>query len=264
MTRMISRSQLLVALCSLAACGASHTAAARFPGAPPAFDRAATDPKALELADQVLTATGGREHWEAIKQVRWSQTITHEGKPPLEGEQSWDRWNAREYGRVHRGDTDVVVMRELYGSQAVALGARGQSMQKLAREDAKTALDFATKRFSLDHAALCMPALLEAPGTKDSENQTREALKVEFDPKDGVHSGIAFRLLVAPDTHLVAQLEIIQAAGTSGYKLSQWVDVGGLKFPTVENNLGDPTEQIAFKDIRVGEPEEALYTPVTR
>ncbi len=120
-------------------------------------------------------------------------------------------------------------------------------MARLPRDEAKPALAFATLRFNLDGAALGMPALLEAPGTKltylapmqASEHQEREAIKVEFDAKDTLRAGTTFQLLVAKDTHLITQLEILDPKGTIGYSVSGWTDVGGLKFPTLEHNLGE-------------------------
>ena len=56
----------------------------------------------------------------------------------------------------------------------------------------------------------------------------------------------------------------MKPGGNIAYRLSQWVDAGGLKFPTVENNLGLASEVITFKDITAGELDEALYSPPIR
>ena len=259
----------LASLTCLAACGSARTSAALYPGAPPAFDRAASDPKAVAVADAVLAATGGRERWAAVQQVRWVETIWLDGRIAMTGEQSWDRWNGREYGRLARRDGDLVVMRELYGDQTAVMAARGNSMARLRGDQIKPALAFATQRFNLDTAALCMPALLEAPGTKltyvgpilDAEHQEREAIKVEFDARDTLRAGTTFQLLVAKDTHRITQLEIVESNGSIGYRVAGWTDVGGIVVPTLEINLANPAEKIAFGRIQIGPPDEALYTP---
>ncbi len=113
---------LRVLLCCVvvAACGPSRSTFARYPGAPATFDRAASDPKAVEIAEAVFTACGGPTNWDKAKQVKWTQTITADGKVTMSGEEAWDRWNSRHYGRLHRTDgSDVIVGYDLYGSSAI-------------------------------------------------------------------------------------------------------------------------------------------------
>src|SRR3990172_5154126 len=86
----------------LVACGPGRTTFARYPGAAPAFDRSASDPKALAIADKVLAAAGGADKWNAAKQVRWSESVMNDGKEAVAGEQAWDRWNGRHHGRRRR------------------------------------------------------------------------------------------------------------------------------------------------------------------
>lgn len=251
------------------ACEPARTSVARYPGASAAFDRAASDPRAVAIADQIVAATGGRERWDRVRQIRWTEAITHAGQPVLAGEQAWDRWNGRHYGRLRRDAGDVIVMRALYSDQHAAFVQRGASTMKIPPDEAQRAIDTADQYWRLDTGALCMPLLLEAPGTKlsyvgpldDQDHRPRDAIKVELDPRDPTRAGPAFQLLVDRDTHTIVQLEILRADGTAGYTLSQYVDVGGLKFPTTERDLGDAGDAIAFSNIQVGDPDEALYTP---
>src|SRR5688572_26991257 len=111
--------RFLLCLLAVAACGPGRTSYARYPGAPVAFDRATADPKALEIADKVFAAGGGPGNWEKAKQIRWTQTTTTDGKVVQSGEQAWDRWNGRHYGRLKGAESDLVVAYELYGDFAI-------------------------------------------------------------------------------------------------------------------------------------------------
>src|SRR3954471_9287316 len=115
--RILSSFVLVLGLATAAACGGpSRTTYARYPTASATFDRASQDPKALAVADKVIATAGGAAAWEKAKQLRWSQSIVHDGKEVLGGEQAWDRWNGRQYGRAHREGGDIVVIRDIYGS----------------------------------------------------------------------------------------------------------------------------------------------------
>ncbi|MDB4953575.1 MAG: hypothetical protein JWO36_1144 [Myxococcales bacterium] len=256
-----------LAIAATASCGPGRTAFARYPGATPAFDRNASDPKAVAIADAVVAAAGGQERWAAAKQVRWSETIAHEGKPAFDGEEAWDRWQGRHHGRLHRDEGDMIVMRALYDDDSNVFIERSGQLVKLPPEEARHALPAAAERWQFDTAALCMQFLLEEPGTKleyvgePADDATLEDIKVSFDPKDTNRGGVTYQISVHKDSHVIERLMILKAGGNIGYKLSQWVDVGGLKFPTLENNLGYAGEVITFKNITTGSPDELLYSP---
>lgn len=265
---------VLVSFLAIGACGPGRTTYARYPGAPAAFDRAHSDPKAVELADKVVEATGGHANWDKAKQVRWGITIKDGDKTVFDGEEAWDRWNGRHWGRIHTGDVDLIVIREIYsespGTFMIDKGASG--MVKQPDEDANTRknLSVAAERWKFDTAALCVAFLLEEPGTKlsyvgeakDEDGKPLEAIKIEFDPKDATRQGAAYQIEVNPQTHMIERFELVKPDGNVGYKVSGWVDVGGLKFPTLHSNIGYAAETIAFKDIKVGEPQDELYSRI--
>ena len=61
----------LLTLILLSACGDANTISTTNPAAE-GFNQAASDAKAIELADQVMTAMGGREAWDDTKVISWS------------------------------------------------------------------------------------------------------------------------------------------------------------------------------------------------
>src|SRR5271169_6726987 len=148
----------------MAACAASSSTPARYPGAPPTFDRAAADPKALAIADKAFAAAGG-PNWDRAKQLRWHQTVMQADKVALDGEQAWDRVNARHYGRLVRPTGDVVIGYDLYGSHAMGYMEHGDQHVKLDADSRAHAIAIAKAAFETDTALLTLPFLMLEPGT---------------------------------------------------------------------------------------------------
>jgi hypothetical protein len=258
--------RILVALLAVS-CGPGRTTMARYPNAGPSFDRAHSDPKAVALADKVIAAAGGADKWNAVKQLRWTETVSNAGKVVIDGEEGWDRWNARHYGKVFGDHGDVVIKREIYGDHLEAYGEAGGRREALGPDDAKQALKIAQDRWQFDTVALCAPFLIEEPGTKlgyggqapGDTGQTLETITIAFDANDSARAGTSYQIGIDPATNQVARVEVVKTGGNLGYKLAGWTDVNGLKFPTTANNIGLATEVITFKDIKISDPEDSLY-----
>ncbi|HEY5946965.1 MAG TPA: hypothetical protein VIV40_15785 [Kofleriaceae bacterium] len=251
------------------ACGPGRTTFARYPGSSPTFDRASADPKALAVADKVLAAAGGAARWNEAKQLRWSQTVTHDGKPVIDGEQAWDRWEGRHHARAHREDGDIVVMRPLYAAGGTAFKDEDQKLKKLEGGTAES-ISAARERWEFDTAVLFMPFLLEEPGTKlvyeaeanGDDGKPHDLLIVTF-PKDPTRTSV-FHIAVNRETNLIDRIEI-QKPGTNdrlGYALKDYREGGGIKFPGTLQNLGLVGEVITFKDLTVASsPDDTLFVP---
>jgi hypothetical protein len=263
---MTMKMTILLAALEAASCAPSRTTMARYPNAAPTFDRAKSDPKALELADKVVAAAGGMDKWNAVKQIRWSLTITNDGKVAFDGEEGWDRWNARAYGRLIQSQADVVVRRELYGEGAEAYAEMAGKKQRLDEKETPGAVKIASERWQFDSAALCAPFLLEDVGSHldyvgkaQGDAGPLEVLKLTFDPADKARAGTSYQIDIDPTTFAVARIEIIKPDGNIGYKASGTTDVNGMKFPTIETNIGVPGEVFTYKKISTGDVEEGLY-----
>lgn len=259
-------------LVGLLACGGGRTTFARYPAASVAFDRTAQDPKALEVADKALAAAGGAASWAKAKQLKWDQSIIHDGKEVIGGMQAWDRWNGRHNGRARREGGDLVVIRDIYGTTEGAYIDVPNKMMKKIDHGSDEAIASAKDRWELDTALLFMPFLLEEPGTKleyveeaqDEAGKPADILKVTFDPKDKTRTS-TYRIAVSRETGLIERYEI-QKAGKGedeklGYAPTAWLESGGIKYPSQVKNLGLETETVAYKDLTVGEPDENLYIP---
>jgi len=81
-------SLLLVLIAGLAACGEKNQSATEEPYGNPAaegFNMAGSDPKAIEIADEVMAAMGGRKAWDNTHYVCWNFF----GRDAL----IWNKWN---------------------------------------------------------------------------------------------------------------------------------------------------------------------------
>ncbi len=251
----------------VAACGPGRTTFQRYPNAQPAFDRAKSDPKAVEIADKVAAAAGGMDKWATVKQIRWSEQIKNGEKVDLDGEEAWDRWNGRHYGRIFGDHGDVVIKRDIYGERLEGWGEQKGSRSALPEPDTQAAGKVAKERWQFDSAVLAMPFLLEEPGSKlgyvgqaqGDDGKPLEVLLLTFDPADTARAGTSYQVDVDPATSMIARIEVVREGGNIGYTSTGYKEVNGMKFPTIEHNIGMATEVITFKDIKIGEPEDSLY-----
>jgi hypothetical protein len=275
---MSGRAALISFVVVFAGCGAGRTTFARHPAAAATFDRAGSDPKAVEIADRVVAASGGLDKWNASKQVRWSESVTTgPGAAPILIDEAWDRWNGRHYQRLRSEGGDVVAMRSLYEATATAYYQSGQSTRTLLRADMDRALGNARERFDLDTAILFLPFLLEAPGVKltlageapgEADQPPLDDLKLTFDPRDTTRTA-AYHAMVNRTTNQIVRIEIVKAGDPDtkriGYKLDRWIDIGGMKLATVYENIGLVGEVITFTSVAAdAEPDETLYVPLVQ
>jgi hypothetical protein len=269
-----ARTAIRLALVTMiVACGPGRTTFATHPSVPPAFDRSASDPKALEIADRVVAAAGGQDKWAAAKQIRWLESITR-GEVTVELEQAWDRWNGRHHQRLRTPAGDLVVMRPLYSAGGVAFGEKGRNRASLGKEDTERAMAAARERWSFDTTVLFLPFLLHAPGSKlelagelaEEGQPPYDVLKLTFDPKDPTRTATCYAM-VNRTTNQVQRVEIVKAGDPDtkrlGYRAEAWADVSGLKLATVYKNVGTD-EVVTFSNITAAsEPDETLYVPTT-
>lgn len=265
--------RLLLAACLVACSG--RTAYQRYPGAPATFERAASDAKAVEIADKVFAAAGGPGNWDKAKQLRWRMIITADDKKILDVDHIWDRWNARHLGRLHRTDgTDLVVGYDLYGSFSMGYVQQPGEKEKKNNLDEggrNAALKIAKEAFNEHTAVMTMQFLMLEPGTKlayvgpqndEAGKDSWDELKVTF--ADPLRKDLEFHPVVDRATSTLVRVEIYKGTQKIAYSLKDWVTINGLKFAANRVNVGYAAETIAIKDIRVGDPEDSEFiAPIT-
>jgi len=263
------RTLLILAALGTAACGSSRTAFQRFPGAPPTFDRAGSVPQAVAVADKVVAAAGGMDNWNKAKQIRWAEQKVTDGKVAMQGEEAWDRWNGRMYGRADGPEGAEIAVISLYGDFVLAFAeAKNGQKETFDGKEKAIAVDKLKLEYQLGVAAMTMPFLLEEPGAKLEYGGERKDgdkgyhdLKLSFPDADRLHAGLVYHALVDETSNVITRVEVEKPATGDrvGFELSDWTDAGGLKFPGTRKNLGSG-ELEKSSNIRIGEPDDALYT----
>jgi hypothetical protein len=251
--RLGALSGALLSLSLGAACGPGRTAAAT-QSTPKAFDATKSDPKAIELADQMITACGGQAAWDKVKELRFHVVVKDGDNVAIDEEHVWDRWNGRHQYTAHQksGQTTVVTY-EIYGSVSFAT-ADGKEVPTSA---VKGLVPSAKKQLWVDGYPLFMVFKLKDPGVilkldgeradKDTPDKPAyDVLKVSFEPGAGPSDGDRYWLVVKKDTHLPAWVEWAPAGKPDDYRIAyrwdDWQDVGGLKLSLKRVNLGHESE----------------------
>ena len=264
-------------LLAVAGCPKPRTSAATQP-TPVAFDSAQSDAAAVAVVDAGITALGGADKWEALKELRFTIKYTNAGKTQAEYTHYWDRWNGR-----HRlitvdmstvgGDPDDVkemdVRYDLYDKGATPNGR--YNGEPLLRADTAKQVVAARERLKTDLYFIAMIYKLKDPGVilkidnaeitvpdSDACKPSCTAVKVTFDPAVGTETWI---VNYNNESKLPEIIEQQRGAGRLGYHLTDWTESGGLKWPGALHNIGLAAEVLMFDDVKVGNPDDATYMP---
>jgi hypothetical protein len=254
--RIVPGLVLSLALLAVGACGSRKSAATQT--TPAAFDASKSDPKAIAIADQVLAAVGGEANWGKAKEIIWFQAIVVDGNVKDASEHSWDRWNGRHrLIRLDPSGSAGTTMHDLFDGTGTAhvSDAEGNHSPAMAGQRADMIKE-ATRRWAIDSYMLTMFFKLKDPGVKLAYVEERreigaadpngpmkyDVIKVSFDEGVGPSPGDVYYILVDKESHLPDVIEIVPAGKADdnrlGYRLSNWVDIGGLKFPQIRDNIG--------------------------
>ena len=269
----------------IGACGGGRTTAATQP-TPAAFDPAKSDEKAIAAVDGMLTALGGIEAWNDVKQISWEQKYIRDGNMTAWFKHSWDRWNGR-----HRFDEAnmesytesmgkegnpsktkwLTAMYDLFDHEGKGSAMFGTN--QLLKKDRDTVVANAHKAWQADSYRLAGHYKLKDPGAQlalDTEvsnvqdkycSPSCDVIKVTFDPAVGEDT---YYVSINSQSKMPEIYEKVMKEGRIGFAVLDWVDVDGMKFATKFQNLGLEGEVFQIENIRVGEPDDALYIPQVR
>jgi hypothetical protein len=87
-----------------------------------------------------------------------------------------------------------------------------------------------------------------------------DLIKITFEPAVGKDT---YYISINTATRMPEIIEKTVDGGRLGFALLDWVDVAGMKFPSKLQNLG-MEEVFQIENIKVGEPDDALYIPTTK
>lgn len=257
----------------LAGCPKPRTAAMTQP-TPAAFDAAASDKKALEVADAGLVALGGYDKWSGLKELRFEEKISHDGQLKLWTIDQWDRWNGRHNAKrvsiasLASGKPDDVKISEVR-YDLFDTGKKPYAIfdgKPLPHQDAMTAVGDARKHLAQDAYLLTLIYRVRDPGVhlatggetkiEGTCNPSCQNIKITFDA--GVGKDTYF-INYNTTTKLPEVIEQQTPQGKIGYQILGWADAGGLKWPTKLQNIGMKGEIIEFSSIAVGTPDDNDY-----
>ncbi len=259
-----------------AGCPKPRTSAATQP-TPAAFDPAQSEPAAIAVVDAGVAALGGADKWAKLKELRFTMQYTNDGKLQAEHSHWWDRWNGR-----HRmqntdistlgGDPDDVrstdVRYDLFDKDGTPHATYGGSVvdRKSGAEmatGARTALTqdlyFVAMMYKLQDPGVMLKVENAAITVSETVCQPScTSIKVTFDPAVGTD---VWFVNFNNDSKLPEVIELQKGPGRVGYRLADWIDAGGLKWPGALHNIGLPAEVIKVEGVKVGEPDDATYLP---
>jgi hypothetical protein len=180
---------LLVGLSIAAAVGAENPPA-------PGFDLEGSDPAAIEIADRVMAAMGGRDAWDGTRYLSWRFFDRRD--------HLWDRWT----GDLRLEAEDSVVLMNV-GTRE---GRAWKNGQELAGTELAEALDGGYKAWVNDSYWLIMPYKLKDSGVtlthvgagQTEAGEVADILRLTFEDV-GVTPQNKYHVWVARDTDLVEQ-----------------------------------------------------------
>jgi len=261
-----------------AGCGPKRTSAASQP-MPAAFDPASSEAKAVATVDAGMAALGGYAKWTALKELKFE--LKYENKGEVKGwfRHAWDRWNGRHDfwmadPATLAGPPDKVgwldVKYDLFDNDRLPFAT--YNGHELTHEEARKYRDIARQHLNEDAYLLLVIYKARDPGVHLAEagetknivganevcNPSCNVVKVTFDPSVGKDTWF---ISYNSQSHLPEMIEKQANGGRIGYKLLDWVDAGGLKWPTKLVNVGLPDEVFEFASIKVGDPQDSTYVP---
>jgi hypothetical protein len=206
------------------------------PGAARA-ETAASDPKAVALADKVMAALGGQKAWEATRFLRFDFAVERDGKDVFSRAHTWDKWTGRYRleGKTREGDPFVVVM-----NINTKDGDAWRKGTKLEGEEEKKELEQAFAAWTNDTYWLLMPYKLRDPGVRlalagseTREGKTWDKLLLSFDnvgltPKD------KYWVYVNRETGLVDRWDFVlkgEQKPPSTFSWEGWKTYGRIQLP---------------------------------
>jgi hypothetical protein len=257
------------------ACGPGRTAAAT-QTTPAAFDASKSDAKAVEIADQVIAASGGEAAWTKAKQIEFTAKVTVDGQEKVNVHHVWDRWN----GRHHFEKADPVSKAELmvgYEQFGDAKFGEVDGHSDIPRDQVAKMKGEAEKRIAIDAFNLLLPFKLKDPGVTlkfveerpdpaTPDKMAYDVVKMTFDAGVGLSPGDVYYVVVDKASHLIHHIEMVESGKADdqriGYKFDDYQDIGGLKLSLKRQNIGYAAEQLEFTDVKVsGEVDEEQFVP---
>jgi len=207
-------------------------------------ETAASDPKAVRVADQVMAALGGQTRWDQARYFRWTFEVSVNDTLRPARRHLWDKYTGwHRVDGTNRAGQAFCYIENLNDSTGMAWvnGAKieGDSLQKLMRA--------AHGQWINDEYWFLMPYKLRDPGVtltydgmvKDSTTgAVQDKVGLTFD-KVGMTPGDRYWVYVDRKTHRIVRWDHLlqdNQPPTTPWTLEDWETHGGLWFATAHRN----------------------------
>jgi hypothetical protein len=226
-----------------------------------------SDPKAIEVADQVMKALGGKDHWDSMPCIAWTfESAVKDTMRPGARHHMWDKhsgWHRVE-GKNRQGQSFVVVHRldQPEGKAWVdGVAIEGDSLQKMLKR--------AKSMWTNDTYWMLMPYKLRDPGVRlkyDGEvkegDVTYDKLALSFE-KVGETPGDHYWIYVNRATHRVEKWDFVLQSDQPPPQTWTWEGYeqhDGMWFPTTHRS-GDMTLYTHAVETLAKPPAQAFSAP---
>jgi hypothetical protein len=232
--------------------------------------RAASDERAVKVADEVMKALGGKDAWEKTRYVRFDFGFERDGKLQTRAH-TWDKWTGRYRleGQNQQGEPFVVLMN--VNSREGQAWVKGQ---RQTGDEEKKLVERAYGTWINDTYWLLMPYKMRDPGVTlayageaKEGAATYDKVMLSFDnvgltPKD------RYWVWVNRDTHLVDRWDFVlkgEDVPPTSFLWKDWRQVGNVKLAGERVNTKD-NRRLVFPVLEtpVALPDPVFTSPVAR
>jgi len=197
-----------------------------------------SDPRAVRIAEQVVTALGGWEAYRAMRYLSFHFVVERDSQVTADWGHDWDRdtGDYRLEGKDDKGE-ELLVFFNVKTKQGQ--GFKGGRL--VGGEEQQALLEGAYGRFINDTYWLLMPYKLRDPGVTlrfEGEEmvgrQTYEVIRLTFAPNFGLRPNDIYRAFVDPATRRIHRWEYMAESGAPPRPAwwNQWKDFNGVKLAT--------------------------------
>jgi len=213
--------------------------AALAPAAAARAETPASDPRATKIADQVMTALGGRDRWDKLRGIRWSFEVTVKDTMRASRRHSWDKWNGwHRVDGVNRSGQKFTFIEQLEGK---APGRAWMNAQAIQGDSLAKLMKRAKSLWINDTYWMLMPYKLRDPGVHlgyDGDTTfagaTYDRLTLSFNHV-GETPGDHYWVYVNRANHRVERWDMVLQGDQpppATYTWEGWEQHSGLWFPT--------------------------------
>jgi hypothetical protein len=225
----------------------------------------ANDPKAVQIAKDLVQAMGGEQAWQKAHFVRFDFKVEAGGKTMVDRSHLWDKQTGRYRLDDKTKDGKPRVALFNLATQKGDVYVNGKKLEGAALTDA---LKAAYATYINDVYWLMMPwkwldpgVHLKYLGQKTRGGQTYDVVELTFDHV-GLTPGDRYDAWVSPKTHMMEHWDYTLQSGTKGSWDWQYTETAGVK---LASNHKDDGKQIDMGNVKVlSTVDEALFTDPTK